>query len=356
MSGLDYGNTRVRARRAQLLRAAGYALLLAADTMDRLLGLLGDTPYRPDVEAAVARYSGGERLDAALRSHLARSLRDVLSFYQDPQVPEVTLLLERWDVRNLRVILRAKAHPAPGFDVDAVTIPAGNLAEADLAELAAQDGVRAVIDLMIAWGLPSPYIARQLVVARGAYEESGDAVVLEDALNRAYASRLADYLAGAGRSEPVVLLQREIDATNIVTALRLFAARQRGELADDEDVDRFLPGGEVGLGALQAAATAASAGDAVGALRAPSRIAGFEAALTEWGDNRDLVRLEQTCASAVFRSAARLVQRTDPLGPGVPVTYVFAKETEVRNLRWIGRGIIHQLSRDDVAAHLVVPP
>ena len=55
---LSYGNTRLRARRGDLLRDADYERLLGED-VDGLLGALEGTPYAPDVEAARATTGSG---------------------------------------------------------------------------------------------------------------------------------------------------------------------------------------------------------------------------------------------------------------------------------------------------------
>ncbi|MDH3294347.1 MAG: hypothetical protein OER95_08515, partial [Acidimicrobiia bacterium] len=49
-SGFDYGNTRLRARRAQRLDGGAFRELYATGSADRMLGALRSTAYEPDLE------------------------------------------------------------------------------------------------------------------------------------------------------------------------------------------------------------------------------------------------------------------------------------------------------------------
>ncbi len=358
MTGLEYGNTRLRARRSRLLGESDYVTLLTAESLDRLLGLLSDTTYGPAVAAALTRYRGIRRLDEALRIALATELRALRRFYAGVAVPVVDLLLERWDLHNLRTILRAKAHTAEVADLPGLLVPAGTVTDAELSELADQPRVRPVLDLMVAWGLPSPDQARRVASAWPEYERRGDISVLERVLSTAYAEHLDEVLRthDDAPSDTSRLLRAEIDRMNVMTALRLRRAREEGEPGTDdaEPGPAFLPGGRIRRAVLEGARSAATAADAAAVLAAAPSSPGWDVALADWNAEDDLGSLERSLRDATTRDAIALFHGGDPLGPAIPMAYVFAKENEVRNLRWIGQGIVHGLSPDDVAGHLVV--
>jgi V/A-type H+-transporting ATPase subunit C len=358
MTGLEYGNTRLRARRSRLLGSSDYVTLLAAESLDRLLGLLSDTTYGPAVAAALTRYRGIRRLDEALRVALATEFRAVRRFYADIPVPVVDLLLERWDLHNLRTILRAKARTAEVADLPGLLVPAGTVTDAELRELADQPGVRSALDLMVAWGLPSADKARRVASAWPEYERRGDVSVLERVLSMAYAEHLDEVLRAhdGAPSDSGRLLRTEIDRMNVMAALRLRRARlDREPGADDaEPKPRFLPGGRIRSAVLEGARSAGTAADAAAVLAAAPGTPGWDVALAGWIAAEDLGSLDRSLRDATTRHAVSLFHRGDPLGPAIPVAYVFAKENEVRNLRWIGQGIAQGLSPDDVAAHLLV--
>ena len=55
MTGYDYGNARLRARKSRFLGRSDYEALLSASDLEALLGLLGGTRYGPDIEAVLPR-------------------------------------------------------------------------------------------------------------------------------------------------------------------------------------------------------------------------------------------------------------------------------------------------------------
>ena len=91
-----YGNTRLRARKGELFGPREYELLLGRD-LDAILEFLAGTAYRAEIEAALAVTVGKRALHAALGRHLARTLGDLRTFYEDESRELVDLLLSRFD-------------------------------------------------------------------------------------------------------------------------------------------------------------------------------------------------------------------------------------------------------------------
>src|SRR5687768_15225566 len=91
-----YGNTRLHARRGDLLRGADYEHLIGRD-VDGLLAALEATPYASDANAAQA-HDGLRRLHATIRRHMSSSLEEMRSFYAGRARELVDLLLACFDV------------------------------------------------------------------------------------------------------------------------------------------------------------------------------------------------------------------------------------------------------------------
>lgn len=356
MSGLEYGNTRLRARRSRLLDETGYATLLGAGTLDRMLVMLSDTTYGAAVEAALPRFRGVRGIDEVLRRALAAELRAVQRFYTGCEVPALDLLLERWDLHNLRTILRAKALPETPADLDGLLVPAGRLSDAELSELADQPGVRPVLDLMVAWGLPSPEEAHRLAASWPEYQRTGDVAVLDREVTRAYAARLDAALRDEpGDVDPGGLLRAEIDQLNLMVALRTLQSRRQGEpQAAGPAPQDFLPGGRLRIASLEAVGSVSGATEVPGLLAPARLIPGWPEAVTAWASGGELGDLEEALQAAVTLHAVGLFRKGDPLSAAIPVAYVFAMENEVRNLRWIARAIAQDVPRGEVVEHLVV--
>ena len=73
----------------------------------------------------------------------------------------VRIFLNRWDVHNLKTILRGKNIHSPPEEIREALVPAGTLDEATLVELLKQNDVRDVIDLLATWGSITPGPSRR---------------------------------------------------------------------------------------------------------------------------------------------------------------------------------------------------
>lgn len=355
MVGMEYGNTRLRAMRSRMLGSGDYRRLMTAGSVDGLLAALSDTDYSADVEAALTRYGDLRRLDEVIRRHLERVLGAMGSFYEAPAIRRVELLLQRWDLRNLRVVVRGRARLEGADDILRFVVPVGRLSSAELTELAMQPSLRTAVDLMAVWRIPSRSTARRLLDAWPEYEATGDVVILETALNRAFAERLDDVL-GDDDGHPATVLRLEIDEINLLTALRLRAARDRGEVspATAASVDAYLPAGHIRPVVCAAAATATQTSGVVAQLEESPMPVVWIDVLRAWADHGDLGMLADDLHTVSTRFAVGLFHRGDPLEFDVPVAFARAAEHEARNVRWIGRGVAHGLDVDEIERRMVV--
>jgi vacuolar-type H+-ATPase subunit C/Vma6 len=347
VSGYEYGNARLRAMRSRLLGAGELADLLAAGTLDRMLGRLADTAFGPDVEAAIPRAKGLRRLDTALRGNLSHTLTAMAGFYEGGPGKRVALLLDRWVREDLRTLVRLPAAPGD-TDVGGLLVPMGALDSGALAELARHANVRDRVELAVAWRVPSADAAAILRRALPAYERTGDRSVLEAAVDAAFARRLSEVL-GDERSRGGRLLRAEVDARNLLTALRIRRARQLDEPVPDDD-----PYVEGGNRPADAWAPLADEED-------PERIAGrpqvdvipgWDTEVAAWASHHELTRLADGLRRRLTTEAVAGFASGDPLGFDVPVAFTFAKEAEIRDVRLVGRAIVHGLGPDEVLGRL----
>ncbi len=346
MTGFDYGNARLRVRAASWLSATAYRGLLSSSSVDGLLGSLAQLDYSEDVAAAMGRFRGIRRLDEAVRRHLSRQLNDVLSFYTGRPAGRLGTYLSRWDLRNVRSILRDLSGRRQRTSVSATLVTAGAFDDRALDEVASQRDVRAAIDLLSVWGLPSPAVVRHLRRALPAFVESGDVLLLEGALDRA----LGD-LAAADRAEDdrvAGLLSREVDRVNLMSLLRLRAdAVPSGTATLGEPV----AGGLVPPHVWTDLAVADDPGIAA---ELPTRVDPiWRPGLAAWFEHRDLARLTTDLDHAEALESIALFRRGDPLGIEVPIGYVGQQESEAANLRLIGRAVAHDLDRDEAFDRLL---
>jgi vacuolar-type H+-ATPase subunit C/Vma6 len=346
VSGYEYGNTRLRARRGALLARHELRGLHDAGSPERLLGALRSTAYGPDLERALVHKHVLHRVDAAVRDHLVRQLGDARSFYAGRPREGVELLVGRWDLRNLVAIVRARARPAA--DVAPLIVPAGVLDRGALAELERQPSLRTVVDLLVAWDLPSRETARRLSAAWRRFEETGEPIVLEEVLIASWAASVNRVLDRWEGTDLALLLRSEIDRVNLLTALRRRAAG--AELPAGVE-GAPLGGGSVPIGVLEDVRRATDADDVAATIAA--RRAEWSDALEAWVRDEDLSALDGHLQRVTARWAIGRFVQGDPLGIAIPIAFVWAKEAEAQNVRLVGRAIVHRLEWIDVEQDLV---
>ena len=350
---LSYGNTRLRARRGELLRGADYERLIGED-VPGLLETLQRTPYAPDVEAA-ERGDGLRRLHEAIRSNVGRSLEEMRTFYAGRARELVDVLLSRFDIQNIVSVLRAKARaqqPAEGAAV--VLVSAGWLVEPLAGELLRQRELAGAVDLL-ARSTPDRDQAQALRAAFSEYERTEDLAALERAVVADHAARGAATLAAARRDGSMLLrfTAREVDERNLLAALRLRDALAGGAAAAPPE-DTLLPGGSVPPAGFEAAVHASAPNAVVGALGRVGREA-WRAPLARWATTGDLTALERELERRRIADATALFAAGDPLSIDVPLAFTAAKLAEARNLRLLGEAGFRRIASDVVRRELLLP-
>jgi V/A-type H+-transporting ATPase subunit C len=151
----SYVNARVKARKRNLLTGDAYPKLMKMGP-GQIARLLGETAYREEMLRLASRYEGDELLEMALNANLARTYCDVLGFCKGELHDTVRLYLDRWNVWNLKTVMRGVHHGIPAHEVLEGIIPAGSISQDDFAALLELDSVERIIEHAGQWGIGAP--------------------------------------------------------------------------------------------------------------------------------------------------------------------------------------------------------
>ncbi|MDR7554368.1 MAG: V-type ATPase subunit [Armatimonadota bacterium] len=342
MPDFPYVNARVRAMRSRLLSPGRLEELLGAPTFEAFLQALAATPYGDDLQEALVRAQGVRAVDEALARNLQRTTRAILSFADGQARALLETLLLRWDLHNLRVIVRGKHAGRPADEIVAALVPAGNLSETLLKELAGYPDMAALAGTLEAVNHP---LAGPLAEGVAAYARTQDLLALELGLERAYAGWGLARASGRGHDAAVLreVFRTEIDVANVKTALKLALA---GTLPEARRLQFYIPGGAIvtdklflGLSDAQAQAAAWER----------LRVHGFPVKELPG----DLVAFERELDYHVVRTLVRYYLG-DPLGIDIVVGFLAMKTAEVANLRLIARGKVYGLPREQVRREMLL--
>ncbi|NYT05027.1 MAG: V-type ATP synthase subunit C [Methanomicrobiales archaeon] len=326
---IGYVNARVRGMKGRLLQPEALEKMLHKPDVEAIISQLEGTAYHEDLERASVQYAGIYCIEHALRMNLVRTYRTILRIIGgEPFAFCIHIFLNKWDIQNIKTVLRGKHVHIPHEETLACLVPAGELDEATLVELVKQPDIRSIIDMLATWEI---LYALPLTKAYPRYQAKRDLAVLEYALDKFYFGRALASLQGRSYNEAIVrnLLQTEIDITNIKSLLRLL----RDKVSAEDGRAVLIPGGKHLDVAFLSRLMSQGGEDALAGLaRTPyasahpaGRLAGKEISVYE----KELDRMLVTQGIGAGRG--------DPLSIALVIGYLWLKSNEITNIRIISR-------------------
>lgn len=214
-----YVTARVRAKKSLLLPSEEYPKLLAREGSE-VARALQEGQYKAEIDELAARYRGAELVERATRLNLGRTYTQIQGFATGELALMIALYLGRYDVYNIKTLIRGKFAKADAEEILSETIPAGGLAPR-LPELARLERIEDVVDALR--GSPWHKVLQPLVEGR----QLSNLIELENSLDKAYYRTLLDSIPASGRANQAFRqwIRNEIDVTNAKTLFRLRFAR-----------------------------------------------------------------------------------------------------------------------------------
>ncbi len=342
----DYGylNARVRAMNGRLFKEAEYLTFLSQIDLKQLVESLLASHYAEEMSTTQAELGTGlQSIEKALRQNLRNTLQKILSMCSDEPLRLISLLLNRWDIFNIKTILRGKQANKGVDEILEAIMPIGELDEAKLLELAKQPDIKAVVDMLATWGFPYAY---PLSKAMPEFVEKGDLALLDKALDEYYFERALSQTKERTDNEQLVreIIKEQIDYLNVVIALKLLGKKERLEAKEF----KFVPGGRLRHTFLS---TLAQAKDLAEALDELEKLDFVPPAKTA-AEVRSLTEMERSLEGKLVEKWAKLFSK-DPLSISSIVGFLGRKLNEFVNLRIIVRGKAHSVPTDTIKGELV---
>jgi V/A-type H+-transporting ATPase subunit C len=144
-----YSNARVRAMASRLLEKGTFDELLAAADFGRAVNILDNTEYGPDIEVTILEGFRPTSIDRALNRNLARNFSKVKEFFIGRPQELLKVLLSRWDLYNLKTIIRGKRAMVPKAEISRNLMPVGSLDLVVLDLIIDQPDLRAALDAIV---------------------------------------------------------------------------------------------------------------------------------------------------------------------------------------------------------------
>ena len=331
-----------------------YPGLVGAKDMNELAKVLETTPYAQDIAQARATHTGVSLVRLAFNRMLVRRTRKAYEATPFSGRVVVAAYLARWDIRNIEMILSAKAlgrtiTETDDYLVSSREIPAGLYAGVmtldDFRILIAQPSLEATVTALVKYGYGTT-----LLPLLEAFERTRDIFPVLTALDRQYYKGVLEASRFFQGDEWVVraFLQSEIDVRN---ALLLLSGKSE-DLPLDAVLTRWLDGGS--LTSAQAPDLYTARGVPELAERLASRFPSAPEGDPEYADGESLTGYE--VALQRDRAVSELKRmRTYPLSLAVIFTYIFLAELERADLRRIMFGRLYGFPPERITPLLVTP-
>ena len=344
----DYINARIKGMKSRLLDPSVFESLLLKPDVDSIIAELENTPYKEEIERATVQYSGIKCIEVALRNDFTKAFRKIFGFMKGGESETyITILLSRWDIQNIKTILRGKNIHIPSSEIIECLVPAGQLDDTTLVELIKQPDVKAVIDLLATWGIE---YSKPLTRNFKEYSEKRDISILEYAINKFYYENAINKLSEDSYDDRLILdmISTEIDVTNIKNVLKMI--RDKIEI---EQAETFLIKGGITLD-IEKLLSMLRSGTLEGAMKfldvTPYK---FLSELHEDAFKREKIsdfekELERYL---IKRGISRFLG--DPLSIAVAVGYVWAKYNEITNIRIIARCKTADITEKEIREELI---
>jgi V/A-type H+-transporting ATPase subunit C len=331
MTNYEYCYARVCGMKSKLLDRQFFERLIESREVSEIGKCLEETVYGEDIHAGLMVAPGAGGIEEGLRLNLTTTFKKILDFLDGEARELVGILLERWDIQNIKTILRGKHVGASSGEIMGSMVPAGMLTENILASLAKEADIKAVIDLMATWDIEfskpltqnfSSYVTTQSLAG---LELALDTYYYESALARSSRRSLQSTLINE-------IIRRQIDFSNAMTLLRLINE------GTGEHAERFfIEGGkEMDREEYKRFARATTVEEVVEAIQSISHHNELSHSLEAYRSLSSLASIERNLEEQMTRKILKLF-RAEPLSIAVIIAYLWAKVNEVVNIRIVLR-------------------
>ena len=302
--------------------------LLAKSDYDKILKMtpieigkyLEDFEYKKEVDELAMQYNGIELIERTLQLNLGNKFRKLLKISPHDLRLLITIYLKRYDIYNIKTIIRAKFSSLSIDEAKKYLIPISVESNAFFDKLISQKTPEDVFSSL-------DFIEeKDIRTALEHYKNNNSLVLIENVLDKYYYSHVFSqlrYLTAEGKLYKKFLLN-EIDVLNIKTIIRL---KQEG--LSEQNIKELI----FNFGAIKKDTMDKMIRSDINGIIKEMEITDFEAISEKYSkdDKINFTELEIDLDKFLLERSRKLV-RQHPMSVDVILGYMFLKDLEVKNL------------------------
>ena len=336
MALYDYGNTRLRARISNFFSPQTLESFSDLTSIDTLISTLSKTHYKNAIEISLTYAHGYGCITEALRRETTDIRQNLKRFY-DPGIWEkIKIVFLRVDLQNMKAIIRGICHEARIDTIINSLSPLGTIDEQLLFRIAKSKNISEAIDRIAVFKLDFANV----LLEQKSSEKSCTSSDIERTLERWYFNKMSSILKGndENTSQLWKLISIEADIINLNLLLRFIDAPSSPKL-ENHPIDYFIiDSGNFRRSQIIQLSKESSVENVIARLASSHYHNYLLEALSCYRENGLLSEFENKLRIYALKWLA-LLPKLNPFGIGVPMGYVALKKSEIRNIRWIAKGI-----------------
>ncbi|HPY71880.1 MAG TPA: ATP synthase A1 subunit C [Methanothrix sp.] len=334
-----YSNSRIQVMSSRIIREDKLKEMIEASSLAEVVAALETTEYSPYLREMMEERS--ESIERALNRHTADAYREVATMVPMNLKKILTVLIRKWDVYNIKLILRGVYAERSPDDIRADLVQVGELDPQKIGELAEARSLEEAISNLD--GTPYSRLAESLQI----FDQTRNLTVLEAKLDNI----LYEDAWKNATSQPVdenLLALKNYLATNIdVVNLKFVFRAKKDGLAAGSIENYIVKGGGLQESFIKSTLEVDTVDNVVASLEGTKYYQPVIGAVPEYESTGSILPIELALDGYLAR-VGKDISITQPFGIGPAIGYLSLKEMEVRNVRTLARGIEAGLSPDEI--------
>lgn len=339
-----YTYVRTAVMKSLLFRREDYHKMLKMG-FSEIAKFLQESNYRKEINELANEHSGADLIELALNKNLAESFKKLLRISPNELSLLIREYVKRKDIEDIKTIIRGRFTGTDKKIVAGSLTGAGTLSMEFLMSLLEKESVE---EILKASRIADFSLFRNPIKD---FNEKKSLAGIENALDKSYYSHIMQFSGILPREVAMFkkFLLKEVEILNMLTLLRLKKAGLGREVA----LNLIIPSGNKLKDAKIASLAGANGIEEMSKLLQRTEYRGiFSRGFEEFNKSNSLIALETELYKHLLRQSILLMHQ-HPLSVDVILGYMFAKETEARNLKIILKGKQLGLAEEFIERQLV---
>ena len=339
-----YTVTRVKAKKSLLVKEEDYNKMLMM-SLPEISRYMSESGYQKEMSELANRMEGIDLVEYAAYLNMSRVFTNILNSSDGDLNTMISAYLDKWNVWNVKVIIRGKSFGLDEKSIREDLVPAGSLKEAQLEKLIALPSIE---EMLTEYGrMDSISIPDEV---KSSYSETGNLATIEDFLDKFRYSRLLESIVPNTRPTAALLdyVRHDIDVVNFSTIMKLKAEGIYGE----EVMKYIIPDGKQ-IDKRKALNLAN--------IKSVSEVIDEITQLDFYDDVKEILESPEVSVRGIEGALkqyemglAKEFSHMNPLSVAPVVDYMINKENEVYNILAIARGHQSGIPREKIKELLVI--